>query len=69
MASHAWIAGIQKRTNLSPVQPQISSLIDGRGNHRRNIAQLQMFSVTEFLKRRRSRRGENPESGQQPVCG
>ena len=51
MARHARIAGIQKRTDLSPVHPQISSLIDGRGNHRRNIAQLQMLGVTEFLKR------------------
>jgi len=69
MASHAWITGIQKRPDLRPIRPQISSLIDRRGNHRRNVAQLQMLSVTEFLKRWRLR-GENPEPrSQQPQCG
>jgi hypothetical protein len=70
MASQTRVRGIQKRPDLRPVQAQISSLIHSRGNHRRNVRELQMFSVTEFLEGRRIRRGKNPQSGsQEPECG
>ena len=52
MASLAGIGGIQKRPNLGPIPPKISPLIDRPRNHRSNVPQLQMLSVTEFLKRR-----------------
>src|ERR1035438_2421478 len=63
MASLAGIGGIQKRPDRGPIQPKISPLIDRARNHRRNVPQLQMLSVTEFLKRRRS--GQKAEGRKQ----
>jgi hypothetical protein len=56
MTTHARIARIQQRPNLSPIPPKIRALIDSPSDHRRNVSQLQMFSVTEFLERRSLRK-------------
>ena len=63
MASLAGIGGIQKRPDLGPIQPKISPLINRPRNHRSNVPQLQMLSVTEFLKRRRG--GQKAEGRKQ----
>ena len=71
MTSQARIRGIQQRPDLAAITPKISPLIDSRGYHRPNVAELQVLSVTEFLKRRRNRckpegRKQNAEGSKIP---
>ena len=69
MASLAGIGGIQKRPDLGPIQPKISPLINRPRNHRSNVPQLQMLSVTEFLKRRRRLRKQTTSCRRQAAGG
>jgi hypothetical protein len=67
MTGLALIAGIQKRPNLRAVLAEIGAFIDCRGDHRRDIAQLQVLRMAELLQRRRSlspksSAGQNDES-------
>jgi hypothetical protein len=65
MARHTRIRRIQQRPDLRAIAPQIRALIDGRGNRRCNVAELQMLGVAEFLERRWRRGRESPESRSQ----
>ena len=52
VACGACIAGVQERPDLLAVMSEVSLLVDGRCDHRRDISELQMFLVAEFLERR-----------------
>jgi len=69
MTSHARIRGIQQRPDLGRITPKISPLIDRPSNHRPDIAELQVLSVTEFLKRRRSLREQARGARRQDAGG
>jgi len=51
MARQARIAGVQRFANR-PAIAEISTAIDRRSDHRRDITQRQMLFVTEVLQRR-----------------